>query len=156
MDTGVISVEVHEPQLRLVGHARLRFDAFALQWRWRQKVRWTQQWHSRLPPMRHVESDIWWQRPVHDGCVHRVTPLHGDDCSERNGNCSPTRAASSSRWRRRAVAVWTNSLEARARVQHMRTHQNGICSSFSTVHDHHRQQTIGRTFANTSNKSQNA
>ena len=25
--------------------------------------------------------------------------------SERNGNCSPTRVASSSRWRRRAVAV---------------------------------------------------
>ena len=65
--------------------------------------------------------------------------------AERNGNCSPTHAASSSRWRRRAAAGWTKSLEGRARVQHMRTHQNGICSSFSTVHDHHRQQTIGRT-----------
>ena len=38
--------------------------------------------------------------------------------SARNGNCSPTRAASSTRCCRRAVAVSTNSLlEDRARVQ---------------------------------------
>ena len=24
--------------------------------------------------MRRIESDIWWQRPVHDGRLHRVTP----------------------------------------------------------------------------------
>ena len=40
--------------------------------------------------------------------------------SERNGNCSPTRAASSTRCCRRAVAVSTNSLlEDRVRVQHL-------------------------------------
>ena len=40
--------------------------------------------------------------------------------SERNGNCSPTRAGSSTRWCRRAVAVSTNSLlEDRVRAQHL-------------------------------------
>ena len=53
-------------------------DAFALQRHWRHVVRRWQQWHSRLPPMRRIESDIWWQRPVYDGRLHRVTPLHGD------------------------------------------------------------------------------
>ena len=40
--------------------------------------------------------------------------------SGRNGNCGPTRVASSTRRRQRAVAVSTNSLlEDRARAQHM-------------------------------------
>ena len=40
--------------------------------------------------------------------------------SERNGNCSPTRVASSTRCCRRAVAVSTSSLlEDRARAQHL-------------------------------------
>ena len=59
--------------LRLNGH-----DAFALQWYCRHIVRRTQQRHSRLPPMRYVECVIWWQRPVHDGHLQRVTPLQGD------------------------------------------------------------------------------
>ena len=85
-DTRLISVEVLEPQLRLVGYAHVcslhgiclrlsRRVAFALQRHWRHVVRRWQQWHSRLPPMRRIESDIWWQRPVHDGRLHRVTPL---------------------------------------------------------------------------------
>ena len=83
MDTRLISVEVLEPQLRLVGYAHVcslrgiclrlsRRVAFALQWHWRHVVRRWQQWHSRLPPMRRIESDIRWQRPVHDGRLHRV------------------------------------------------------------------------------------
>ena len=40
--------------------------------------------------------------------------------ARRNGNCNPTRVASSTRWRWRAVALSTNSLlEDRARVQHI-------------------------------------
>ena len=40
--------------------------------------------------------------------------------SERNGNCSPTRVASSTRCCHRAVAVSTSSLlEDRARAQHL-------------------------------------
>ena len=106
MDTRLIGVEVLEPQLRLFGCARVcslrgiclrlsRRVAFALQWHWRHVVRQWQQWHFRLSPMRHIESDIRWQRPLHDGRLHRVTPLHGNAGaprprrSWRNGNCSP-------------------------------------------------------------------
>ena len=88
MDTRIISVEFHEPMLRLVGYAHVcslrgiclrlsRHVAFALQRHWRHAVRRSQQRRSRLPPMRHIGSDIWWQRPVH-GRLHRDTPLHGD------------------------------------------------------------------------------
>ena len=43
----------------------------------------------RLPPMRRIESDIRWQRPVQDGRLHSITPLHGDaGCSA----ASPFRA----------------------------------------------------------------
>ena len=139
MDTGMISVEDHEPQLLLVGYAHvcslhkicLRLnghDAFALQWHWRHIVRRTQQRHSRLPPMRHVESDIWWQRPVHDGHLHRVTPLHGDArCSSASPfqakmNCSPTRAASAMR------GGCVDSHDAQ-----LRTHQNVIAAASSPV-----------------------
>ena len=86
--------------------------------------------------------------------LHRVTPLHGDArCSSdrrsgRNGNCSPTRVASSARWRRRAVAVSTNSLlEDRAPSPApdawLRTHQNVRSHGFftnSSAHGRHRQQ----------------
>ena len=89
MDTRMISVEVHEPQLRLFAYAHVcslrgiclqlsRRVAFALQRHWRHVVRRWQQRHSRLPPIRRIESDILWQKPVHDGRLHRVTPLHGD------------------------------------------------------------------------------
>ena len=89
MDTRLMGVEVLEPQLRLVGYPHVcslrgiclrlgRRVAFALQRHWRHVVHRWQQWHSRLPPMRRIESDIRWQRPVHDGRLHRVTPLHGD------------------------------------------------------------------------------
>ena len=74
MDTRLIGVEFHEPQLRLVGYEHVRSlhgiclrligrVAFALQRHWRHVVRRSQQWHSRLPPMRRIESDIRWQRP---------------------------------------------------------------------------------------------
>ena len=55
--------------------------------------------------------------------------------SGRNGNCSPTRVASSTRWRRRAVAVSTNSLpKDRARSPAhdawLRAHQDAIGRGF--------------------------
>ena len=84
MDKRRIGVKVHEPQLRLVGYAHVcslrgichrlsRHVAFALQRQWLHVVRRSPQRHSRLPPIRNVESDIWWQRPTHDGRLHRVT-----------------------------------------------------------------------------------
>ena len=55
--------------------------------------------------------------------------------SRVNGNCCPARMASSTRWRRRAVAVSTNSLlEDRARAQHlMRRAHEDVGSRFFTA-----------------------
>ena len=60
--------------------------------------------------------------------------------SERNGNCSPSRAASSTRCCRRAVAVSTNSqLEDRVRAQHLMrgcapTRMSEAASSLTAAH----------------------
>ena len=91
---------------------------------------------------------------MHDGRLHRVTPLHGDaGCSSaspfwRNGNCSPTRAASSTRCCRRAMAVSTNSLlEDRARVQHMvRCAQQDVRSRafFRCAHDQRAEEKLNK------------
>ena len=87
MDTRMTGVEVHEPQLRFVGYAAVCSLAGgsadmsrvrALQRHWRRVVRQRLTMAFQLSPTRRIESDIWWQEPVHDGRLHRVTPLRGD------------------------------------------------------------------------------
>ena len=121
MDTRITSVAVHEPQLRLVGYAYVcslrgiclrlsRHLAFALQRHWRQEVCRSHQRHSRLPPTRHVESDIWAASRHFMATLGAPQPRR----SERNtrGNLLSLAPASS--------AVSTNSLlEDRIRAQHM-------------------------------------
>ena len=170
MDTRLIGEEVLEPQLRLVGYAHVcslrgiclrlnRRDAFALQRHWRPVIRRWQQRHSRLPLMWRVESDIWWQRPVHDGPLHHVTALHGDaGCSSASPFWakwelqSHTRGVFHSLLPSRCGCVdqfaARGSRTSPAPDAWLRAHQNVGSGGFFTdscAHDHHRQQTVGQT-----------
>ena len=106
MDTRMIGVEVHEPQLRRVcASAALAPSS-------------TAGGKNQCTASRHFMATLGAPRPRR---------------FEQNGNCSPTRAASSTRCCRRAAAVSTNSLlEDRARVQHM---MRGCAPAFCCAHD---------------------
>ena len=180
VDTRLIGVEVLEPQLRLVGCARARSlrsislrlrrrVAFALQRHWRHVVRQWQQRHSRWPPMRRIESDIRWQRPVHDGRLHRVTPLHGDaGCSSASPFWVKWELQSHTRGVLHSLLpsccgcvhqfAARGSRTSPAPDAWLRAHKNAGSGGFFTdscAHDHHRQQTVGQPMQTVRTKCRN-